>query len=295
MKKNEIIVRANMTDVPAEMIKVCENLQSVLNNVNASKKQLAVACYEMKVQASESKLKFKDFFSKHFSAFDISDSRVYAYAQVAETFDKPEYSALWDRIPVSKLEKMCRIKKAKGNTSALSFGYIAFIQCISIRETEKHNIACDNSEKVIAELKRQYELAKDEDRVEDIVKLDSQIRNAQCAERIIVPENGQYEYYLNDGISRICAMTDNEIGNLVKIYNQYSDIIVPDNTDNTDNTDDTDNTDNTDNNTKKSLYEMIADTIAMVQNVRETAKAENIKLPETTINAFIEAMQNFGK
>jgi len=295
MKKNEIIVKANMTGVPAEMLKASENLQNVLNNMNASKKQLAKASYELKVQAEESKLTFKTFIENHFAMFDISSSRIYALAQTAETFDNAKYKALWERIPVSKLEKMTRIKKAKSNKTTGAFGYISFIQCVSFRAIQKHNIACENSERVYSELKLQLDEAYKTKNRDKINELSDKIETVEKSEKIAIPEGveEQKEFYLNDGISRICVLSDSKVGELVKLYNLYSDVIKPETDDDSDNGEE----DSKENPTQKekSVHEMIADILSNVQTLRDKAKSENVELPDTTIQAFVEAMQNFGK
>ena len=299
MKKNEIIVKANLFNVPAEMVKASENLQNVLNSMNASKKQLARASYELKVQASECKTSFKDFIKNHFAMFDISDSRLYALAQTAETFDTEELKDLWERIPVSKLEKMTRIKKAKSNNSAMAFGYIPFLQCVSYRSIELHNTACENTSKMIAELNAQLDEAYSTRNNDKINSLSEKLKTVESSKKIEIPkdEKEQKTFYLNDGISRICAMTDSKIGDLVKLYNLYSDVVKPETGDsNSDNNGNNNNDDNNDDNNKeKSVFEMIADILTKVQTLREKAKSENVELPETTIKAFIECMENFGK
>ena len=301
MKKNEIIVKANMANVPAEMVKASENLQNVLNSVNASKKQLAKASYELKVQAEKSKVTFKTFIDNHFSMFDISSSRIYALAQTAETFDRKKYTDLWERIPVSKLEKMSRIKKAKSNNSAGAFGYISFLQCLSFRAIEKHNLACENSEKLISELKVQLDIAYDTRNSAKVVELEEKLKTVETSEKIEIPadKDEQKAFYLNDGISRVCSMPDSKVGELVKLYNLYSDVIKPEtdesNNDNNGNNDNNDNNGNNGTQKEKSVHEMIASILSEVQTLREKAKTENIELPNTTIQAFVEAMQNFGK
>lgn len=297
MKKNEIILKANMTNVPAEMLKASENLQNVLNNVNASKKQLARASFELKTQAEESKVTFKTFIENHFSMFDISSSRIYALAQTAETFDCEEYKDLWERIPVSKLEKMSRIKKAKSNNNAGAFGYIAFLQCVSFRAIEQHNLAIEKASQIIENLKERMQEAVNNLDFDTAQKCKIEIDKVGCAQYIAVPENEEEQkgFYLNDGISRICTMTDSKIGELVKIYNLYSDIVIPEKPE-TDGDNENSDGDKAGKDSKDATVpKMIADILSKVQTLREKAKEENIELPNSTIQAFVECMENFGK
>lgn len=297
------IVKANMNGVPAEMVNVCENLQSVLNNVNAGKKQLANAVYALKIQAEKSKVSFRDFIKNHFSAFDISDSRLYAYAQTAEMFNTSEYVQLWERIPVSKLEKMTRIKKAKTNTCANAFSPIAFLQCLSYHAIEAHNTAYEAKAELLKELKAQLkESVKNQD-FEQCGKIKKRIETVNDGNAIEIPKDNVEEFYLNDGITRICAMPDSKIGELVKIYNQYSDIVKPEDPENkgtngTDSNDSNSNSNDSNSNGKekeKSLTDIIAETLASVQTMRERAEKDNVELPETVITAFVQALENFGK
>lgn len=300
--KNEII-KANMANVPTEMVKASENFQKVLNNVNATKKQLAKASYELKVQADESKVTFKAFIENHFSMFDISSSRIYALAQTAETFDSEKYKSLWERIPVSKLEKMTRIKKAKSNNNTGAFGYIPFIQCVSFRSIEQHNIAIKKSAEIIKVLKSRMQEAIEIQDFETAQKCKVEIEKVGISKTISIPENveEQKTFYLNDGISRICNMPDAKVGELVKLYNLYSDIVKPEKEDGNGNGNGNDSDGNKDGNGKKasenekSVSEMIAEILAKVQTLREKAKSENVELPDSTIQAFVESMQNFGK
>lgn len=296
--KNEIIIKANMTNVPAEMVKASENLQKILNNVNATKKQLAKASYELKVQADESKVTFKAFIENHFSMFDISASRIYALAQTAEMFDTDEYRNLWDRIPVSKLEKMSRIKKAKSNKNVGAFNCIAFLQCVSFRGIESHNFGVEKSSQIVQSLKERMQEAIENMDFATAQKCKNDIEKVGNAQIITVPEDveEQKAFYLNDGISRICAMTDVKIGELVKLYNLYSDIVKPETDGNNDSKDsDNKDSDNKGSDNSKTIPEMIASILTEVQNLRDKAKADNIELPDSTIQAFIECMENFGK
>lgn len=299
--KNEIIVKANMTGVPSEMLKATENLQNVLNNVNTSKKQLAKASYDLKVQAGESNVSFKEFIKGHFGAFDISDSRLYALAQTAETFDCDEYKLLWERIPVSKLEKMTRIKKAKLNKTVTAFGYIPFLQCVSFRAIEKYNLTIANDKFVLEELKAQMQEACKKEEYLKAQQLKDKINSFANLKPIEIPEDEEKQkaFYLSDGISRVCNMPDTRVAELVKLYNLYSDVIKPetsdsDNNDNNSN-DNNSNDNNSNDNTEKTVPEMIADILARVQTLKEKAEKNNIELPNTTIQAFIECMENFGK
>lgn len=295
--KNEIIIKANMANVPAEMVKASENLQKILNNVNATKKQLAKASYELKVQADESKVTFKAFIENHFSMFDISASRIYALAQTAEMFDTEEYKNLWERIPVSKLEKMTRIKKAKSNKNAGAFNCIAFLQCVSFRSIESHNFGVEKSAQIVQSLKERMQEAVENMDFATAQKCKSDIEKVGNAQIITVPEDveEQKAFYLNDGISRICAMTDVKVGELVKLYNLYSDIVKPE-TPETDGKDsDNKDSENSKENSDKTISEMIASILTEVQNLRDKAKADNIELPDSTIQAFVECMENFGK
>jgi len=295
--KNEII-KANMTNIPAEMVKASENLQKVLNNVNATKKQLAKASYELKVQADESKVTFKAFIENHFSVFDISASRIYALAQTAEIFNCEQYMSLWERIPISKLEKMSRIKKAKSNKNAGAFNCIAFLQCVSFRGIEAHNLGVEKSAQIVQSLKERMQEAVENMDFATAQKCKNDIEKVGNAQPISVPENveEQRTFYFNDGISRICSMPDTKVGELVKLYNLYSDIVKPETDENSDNKDsDNKDRDNKDSDNSKTISEMIASILTEVQNLRDKAKADNIELPDGTIQAFVESMQNFGK